>query len=59
MSGHADLVAAMKDCRAQGSMRSLYVYRDRVRGDPMRAREVQEADRVITLLKLPKQTPSE
>jgi hypothetical protein len=58
MSGYGDLVATMKGCRNQGTMRPLYAYRDRVAKIAERAWELEAANRVITVLKLPKQSPS-
>jgi hypothetical protein len=58
MSGYGDLVATMKECRNQGAMRPLYAYRDRVAKSTERALELEAANRVITVLKLPKRSPS-
>jgi hypothetical protein len=58
MSGYGDLVAAMKECHNQGTMRPLYVYCDRIAKSTERARELEAANRVITVLKLPKRSPN-
>jgi hypothetical protein len=49
----------MKECRKQGTVRPLYAYRDRIAKTAERARELEAANRVIALLKLPTRSPGE